>query len=165
MVDKSDIAMSGIIAGTTITRLGWAVLIRGESGRGKSDLALRAICQPIQLPSETGIQPFQLVSDDQTLVTVCDGLLLTSPPETLRNLIEVRGIGIISAPSIAGLPLALIVDLAEAAIERFPDYPGGTDVLLGQTIDVVRVAPFEASAPLKIALALARSIEHLAKAI
>ncbi|MFT5508016.1 MAG: HPr kinase/phosphorylase [Hyphomicrobiaceae bacterium] len=155
---------SGNISGTTIARQGWAVLIRGKSGLGKSDLALRAICQPIQLPGEACSQPFQLVSDDQTVLTVRDGLLLTSSPGALRDLIEVRGIGIVSAPTVAGSPLALIVDLVEAEIERMPDYPGATDLLLGYPIDVVRVAPFEVSAPLKIALALARSIQHRTKA-
>lgn len=160
MAVKKESVKSGIVSGTTIARQGWAVLIRGKSGQGKSDLALRAICQPIRLPGETGSQPFQLVSDDQTVLTLRDGLLMTSPPEALRDLIEVRGIGIVSAPSVSGLPLALIVDLAGREIERLPDYPGPTDDLLGGVADVVSVAPFEASAPLKIALALARSIEH-----
>ena len=154
------VAETGHIAGTTIARQGWAALIRGGSGAGKSDLALRAISHPIRLPGETALEPFQLISDDQTFLSLRNGTLFTSPPETLRGLIEVRGIGIVSVPSATEVPLALIVDLTETEIERLPAYPGQSEVLHGCSVDVVRVSPFEASAPIKIALALARSIEH-----
>lgn len=148
-----------IVAGTTIARHGHAVLLRGRSGQGKSDLALRAICRPLRLPGEVHAEPFELVSDDQTMLRAAGNQVMAHAPETLRDQLEVRGIGIVNMPSTAGLPLALIVNLTAAPIERLPDYPGASEILLGGRFDVVEIAPFEASAPEKIALALARSVE------
>ncbi len=145
------------VAATAIARQGHAVLLRGASGQGKSDLALRAICRPLQLPGELSPQPFQLVSDDQTVLKVAGDQVVASPPDPLRDLLEVRGIGIVRARSSAGLPLALVVDLTNSAIERLPDFPGAYAMLLDRQFDLVQIAPFEASAPEKIALALARS--------
>lgn len=134
------------------------MLLRGRSGQGKSDLALRAICRPMRLPGEAVAEPFELVSDDQTVLRAARGRVLASPPETLRGMLELRGIGIVSVPFATGLPLALVVDLTDAPVERLPAYPGATVTLLGGRFDVVEIAPFEASAPEKIAFALARSV-------
>ena len=147
------------VAATAIARQGHAVLLRGASGTGKSDLALRAICRPMQLPGETSPEPFQLVSDDQTVLSVADGAVLASSPDPICDLLEVRGIGIVEVPSAVGLPLAMVVDLTNSAIERMPDFPGAYAMLLDRQFDLVQIAPFEASAPEKIALALARSIK------
>lgn len=147
-----------IVAGTTIARHGHAVLLRGRSGQGKSDLALRAICRPLRLPGERVDQPFELVSDDQTVLRRAGGEVLASAPAPLRDLLEVRGIGIVTVPAVGGQPLALVVDLTEVATERMPDYPCAGEMLLGRRFDVIEIAPFEASAPEKIALALARSV-------
>lgn len=152
------VAETQIVAATTIARHGGAVLLRGASGQGKSDLALRAICRPLQLPGEAAPAPFRLVSDDQTVLTVAQGTVRASPPGPLRDLLEVRGIGIIQAPSVIDVPLALVVDLTNTDIERMPEFPGACQWLLGHCFDVVQVAPFELSAPEKIALALERSM-------
>ncbi|MGI9477331.1 MAG: HPr kinase/phosphorylase [Hyphomicrobiaceae bacterium] len=149
------------VAGTTIARHGAAVLLRGRSGQGKSDLALRALCRPLQLPGEAAPAPFQLVSDDQTVLTAVDGVVLASSPAPLRDLLEVRGIGIIDAATTSDVPLALVVDLTTTDIERLPEFPGAYATLLGLRFDVVPVAPFEAAAPEKVALALARSVACL----
>ena len=150
-------AETKIVGGTTIARHGHAVLLRGPSGRGKSDLALRAICQPVMLPGEPAAQPFVLVSDDQTTLTLDDGEVLTSAPAPLRGLLEVRDIGIVQVPYEEALPLVLVVDLTCDEIERMPDYPGAHEMLLGCRVDRIDLAPFEASAPAKVALALERS--------
>ncbi len=153
-------AETQILSGTTIARNGGAVLLRGASGQGKSDLALRAICWHIQLPGETAPEPFRLVSDDQTVLSAVGRSVLTSPPEPLRNLLEVRGIGIMPVPAVCDVPLALVVNLSQSDIDRMPEYPGAHVTLLGQRFDVVEVAPFEAAVLEKIALALARSMAH-----
>lgn len=155
-------AETAIVAGTTIARHGSALLIRGRSGQGKSDLALRAIAQPILLPGEADAEPFQLVSDDQTRLEARDGKIYSSAPASLRGLLEVRGIGIIPTSFVTAVPLVLIVDLAAPEVERLPDYPGATETLLGCPMDIITVSAFESSAPLKIALALARSAEFRA---
>lgn len=150
-------AETTIVAGTTIARHGWAALIRGRSGQGKSDLALRAISQPLQLPGEADTEPFRLVSDDQTQLEYHDGCVVSSAPDALRGRLEVRGIGIISTPFVARIPLVVIVDISSTQIERLPEYPGATEMLLGNSMDIISVSAFESSAPLKIALALTRA--------
>lgn len=145
-----------IVAGTTIARAGVAVLLRGPSGRGKSDLALRAITSPLQLPGEDRPSVFELVSDDQTALDERDGSIIVSPPPALGGLLEVRGVGIIQAGAPATARLALIADLTDgsAPIERLPEEPWPTELLLHHPIRVMPVAPLDASAPAKIALAL-----------
>ena len=125
---------------------GWrAVLLRGEPGSGKSDLAIRLI--------DAGAR---LVADDQTRLVKKSGTLMAVAPPPLRSLIEVRGLGIVKlkpAQTIARAPLALLVDLvAPKKIERMPDPE--TETLLGVAVPLVALSPFEASAPIKVRLAL-----------
>ncbi|MFZ5778586.1 MAG: HPr kinase/phosphorylase [Pseudomonadota bacterium] len=125
-----------------------AALLRGPSGAGKSDLALRLI--------EAGAR---LVSDDQTSLRSRDGAVLATAPASIRGLIEVRGIGIVRldrSELVARAAIALLVDLVDAAeIERLPE--PGHEVLLGARLPVVALAPFEASAPAKLRLALTQA--------
>jgi HPr kinase/phosphorylase len=121
------------------------VLLRGPSGAGKSDLALRLI--------EAGAR---LVADDQTALIRQGKSLVGSPPGTLAGLLEVRGIGIVKvgrARLLARVPIALLVDLVSPdQIERMPDR--ARETLLDIDLPVVKLAPFEASAPAKLRLAL-----------
>ena len=125
-----------------------AVLLRGASGAGKSDLALRLI--------DTG---GRLVADDQTRITRRGRTLTASAPTVLAGLIEVRGVGIVKlarSQVLARAPLAMIVDLVPAErIERLPDPV--EEQVLGVALPVLALAPFEASAPAKLRLALART--------
>jgi HPr kinase/phosphorylase len=124
------------------------VLLRGPSGAGKSDLALRLV--------EGG---GRLVADDQTALVRQGRVLVAMPPATLAGLLEVRGIGIVKVGRprlLARATLALLVDLVPPdRIERLPD--PAQETLLGVDLPVVALAPFEASAPAKLRLALARS--------
>jgi len=123
------------------------VLLRGPSGSGKSDLALRLI--------DGGAR---LIADDQTHLAKKGRALIASPPPVLAGMIEVRGIGIVKLPRsrlLAAAPLALLVDLARAdAIERMPEpaYEIVQDVELSRLV----LSPFEVSAVAKLRLALAR---------
>ena len=156
------VAETMIVAATAIARHGQVVLLRGASGAGKSDLALRAICRPVQLPGEPNAEAFQLVSDDQTVLTAAGDNVLAGAPGPLRDLLEVRGLGLVDVPAIVDLPVALVVDLTGAEIERMPDEPGPGTSLLGRRFESVQIAPFEASAPEKLALALARTVKRRA---
>src|SRR5438874_5541807 len=79
--------------GSMVDILGIGVLIRGESGIGKSECVLGLI--------ERG---YSLVSDDVTRITSFEGReLLATSPEVTRNHIEVRGIGIINVASVFGI--------------------------------------------------------------
>lgn len=132
-------------------------MLRGKSGSGKSDLALRAMTSPLQLPEELNPCLFELVSDDQTVVARHGTRLHVSAPDTIKNLLEVRGIGIVSVSSKDGLPLCLVADLAQAPIERLPTEADITTSLAGVVIDTIKLNPWEPSAPAKLALALKRA--------
>ena len=87
--------------------LGAGVLIRGKSGAGKSDLALRLI--------DAGAA---LVADDQVLLE--NGI--ASAPARLQGLLEVRGLGIVRLPFVEKTAVVLTIDLCSAdEIERLPD--------------------------------------------
>lgn len=137
--------MGTTVHATCVAVDGSGVLIRGASGAGKSDLALRLI--------DTGAV---LVADDRVEIApgAGGGPPLASPPPALAGRIEARGIGILTVPFLTAAPIALVVDLASpaAAIERLPE-PGRATVL-GTAIPRIVVAPFEASAVAKVRLAV-----------
>ena len=83
--------------------------------------------------------------------------LLAKPPGTIRGKIEVRGVGLVEVKSLMEADLALVVDLRAAAeVERFPE--GNTKVrLVGVELPLLGLFPWEASAPIKLAIALART--------
>ena len=83
----------GTEIGSMIDILGVGVIIRGESGIGKSESVLALI--------ERG---YSLVSDDVTKVTLVDGkTVLGTSGEVTRNHMEVRGIGIINVAAMFGV--------------------------------------------------------------
>jgi len=130
------------IHGVCVDIGGTGVLIRGPSGSGKSDLALRLI--------DGGAR---LVADDQVEVRLRDGAAIAAPPQTLAGYLEVRGIGIIAVDCVAEARLGLIVDLADdGAIERMPE--PRTEAMEGVTLPVIRLDPFAVSAAAKLRLAV-----------
>lgn len=135
------------IHGTAIALAGRAAVLRGPSGAGKSDLALRCLRLP---PGDH----FDLVADDQVMLTPTPQGLLAAPPARLAGLIEVRGLGILPVPHIAPVPVQLLVDLVPRhEIERLPD-PWPRDTIAGLDLPVLRLSAFDASAPQKLALAM-----------
>jgi HPr kinase/phosphorylase len=79
--------------GSMVDILGVGVLIRGQSGIGKSEAVLGLI--------ERG---YSLVADDVTRVKSLEGReLMATAPELTRNHMEVRGIGIINVASVFGI--------------------------------------------------------------
>ncbi len=133
--------------GTCVALRGRCVLLRGEPGSGKSDLALRFL---------DAYTDAWLVADDQVRLKSDGDTLFASVPDVLKGLLEVRGLGLIrrAVPAMAGLtPLVLIVDLVtrdglpRIAEPRF-------EALQGIELPVIPLAPFEHSAPQKLALAL-----------
>jgi HPr kinase/phosphorylase len=132
-----------LIHGTSVTIGSDGVLLRGPSGSGKSDLALRLIDQGARL-----------VADDQTeLRREGDAVAMRAPP-TIAGLLEVRGLGIVRVAAAERAWLRLVVDLvADHAIERLPE-PCRCE-LEGVHFPVLALAPFAASAPAKLRLALA----------
>ncbi len=121
------------------------VLLRGAPGAGKSDLALRLI--------EGGAR---LAADDQVALTSSGGMLLAAPPARIAGLLEVRGIGIVSMGFVTQCPVHLVADLVRPdKVERMPE--AATVDLCGHRIAHILLAPFEASTPAKVRLALSRA--------
>lgn len=133
---------------------GAGILLRGPSGSGKSDLALRLI--------DGGAR---LVADDRTDLTAEDGRLYASSPATIAGKLEVRGIGIMTLPSVTRTRVGVAVDLVDASsVERLP--PRQRCAYLGVDLPLIAVAPFEASAPAKLravarALAVGRLVDSV----
>src|ERR1041384_4915931 len=79
--------------GSMVDILGVGVIIKGESGIGKSESVLALI--------ERG---YSLVSDDVTKVTLVDGReVIGTSAELTRNHMEVRGIGIVNVQAMFGV--------------------------------------------------------------
>ena len=86
-------APRGTEIGSMVDILGIGVIIRGESGIGKSECVLELI--------ERG---YSLVSDDITRVVLLDGKDVVGSSDSMtRNLMEVRGIGIINVAAMFGV--------------------------------------------------------------
>jgi RNase adaptor protein for sRNA GlmZ degradation len=134
---------------TCVAIAGAAVLLRGGSGAGKSDLALRLIAGGAAL-----------VADDQVELSAEEGRLVARAPAAIAGKLEVRGLGIVPVPAEAAAPVALVADLVAAdAVERLPE--PARETILGIEIARVALAPFEVSAPAKLRLALARAAGHI----
>lgn len=130
------------VHGTSVVWEKTGLLLRGPSGSGKSDLALRLI--------EAG---GALVADDRTNLQSQDGTLVASAPPPITGLLEIRGIGIVQVASAASAQLDLVVDLAPVqAIARMPEK--GHCIYLGVTLPRIFIAPFEASAVAKLRYAI-----------
>ncbi|MCX8521100.1 MAG: HPr(Ser) kinase/phosphatase [Rhodoferax sp.] len=117
--------------GVFIDILGLGVMITGESGLGKSELGLELISRGNGLVADDAVDMFRI--NETTIEGRC--------PELLRNLLEVRGIGLLDIRAIFGetavrrkMRLKLIVHLVrretmERDYERIPSEPLTQDVL------------------------------------
>lgn len=117
--------------GVLMDILGLGVLITGESGLGKSELGLELISRGHGLVADDAVDLYRI--NQATIEGRC--------PELLRNLLEVRGIGLLDIKAIFGetavrrkMRLKLIVHLVrretlERDYERIPYEPLTQDVL------------------------------------
>lgn len=101
---------------------GVGTLITGESGIGKSEIALTL------LDKQRG---HQLIADDNPEFYCLDGTkVLGRSPELLKSFLEVSGIGVINIEKVfgneailKGQALSLIVNLKKACLSREPKSP------------------------------------------
>ncbi len=127
------------------------ILLRGASGSGKSDLALRLL---------TSLTPdcARLVADDYVALQRGTGTLLASAPASIAGLLEVRGLGIVTMACLEEVPVVLAFDLSDSLqIDRLPD---PCDLDLGDLtadlhIPVYRLNPFHPSASAKVIMTFA----------
>ncbi|MBI76370.1 MAG: aldolase [Rhodospirillaceae bacterium] len=116
----------------------FGVLLRGPSGSGKSDLALRLI-------DEGAI----LVADDQVYLKSIDGELLASSHNKIAGKIEIRGCGIFDFPFLKAIAIKLIIDLEERNnIPRLPETDSCN--IFGHRLPLYRLYAFDISSPIKI---------------
>ncbi len=135
------------VHGTAVLLKEGAVLLRGPSGSGKSDLALRLI--------EGG---GRLVADDRVNLSLSRDGLIASAPETLAGLLEVRGVGILRVGHVERTRIRLVVDLvAPDEVSRLPE--AGRCDFLGISVPRLSLNAFEASAPMKLRLALGGALK------
>ena len=128
------------LRGTCIAVEGSGVLLRGPSGSGKSDLALRLI--------DAG---GRLVADDYTDVSEVGGWLVATAPPKVHGLLEVRGIGIIRLQAKPSARLIACVDLVP--IDKIERMPVPEDVrILGVSLPRFVVCAAEPSSVAKVAL-------------
>jgi HPr kinase/phosphorylase len=103
--------MSETVHATAVIVGADGVLIRGESGTGKSALALALI--------ERG---GRLIADDRITLTVCHDRLVASAPQATLGMIELRGRGIIKVAHERATVIRLVADIvAEEGLERMPE--------------------------------------------
>lgn len=136
--------MNELVHGSAVAISGWAVLLTGKSGSGKSDLALRLIDRGAML-----------IGDDYVDVGG-DGPLASVKTE-IAGKIELRGVGIIEMPHVASSPLRLVVELG-ADGERLPANWPLTEIA-NHSIPTLKLNAFAATAPLKVEHALKSLID------
>ncbi len=120
---------------------GAAVLISGESGIGKSELALALIDRGARL-----------ISDDHTGLRLEGGRLIASPAQNISGLLEVRNLGLLPIEPGPDCPVALLIELNRAAprwIERSQHR-----VILGVGVPEIMLAPESHVLAIKAEMAL-----------
>ena len=156
---KSDLALRAIAMAPTALIPGPALLVADDR-------------VDVTLPAEGSAQPgggkFGFLPSGPLAANVAAGSqakdrpalsgLRVAAPATIQGKLEVRGIGIVTVPYVETANLVLVADLvASGAVERLPDPVPETEIL-GVRLPVLRLAPFEASAPVKLLLALAQTL-------
>jgi HPr kinase/phosphorylase len=122
------------------SRTGWdGVLLRGPSGVGKSDLALRLIGRG-----------WRLVADDRVLVWRSGERAWGRAPDVLKNLLEIRTIGVLRFAALDFSNISIVVDctIRGADLDRIPT-PTMTN-LGGVPLRNLHLDPTAPSAPEKI---------------
>ena len=133
--------MRQMLHGTAISIGGHGVLIMGESGSGKSDLALRLIDRGAIL-----------ISDDVVFLETHDNVPILTVAPNIAGKIEVRGVGIFDVHFIASAPLRLVIEFVDAP-DRLPEDIAHT-IIGDYVVPVSKLNPFEQSSAIKVEYAL-----------
>jgi len=89
---EDQLAPECTIHGVCVEVFGVGVLIRGQSGVGKSETALELLKRG-----------HRLIADDAVIIRRLENRLKASCPELTKNLMEVRGLGILDIKSLFGV--------------------------------------------------------------
>ncbi|WP_046022265.1 HPr kinase/phosphorylase [Magnetospira sp. QH-2] len=135
MIDTVRIHATCVAVGTC------GILLRGPSGSGKSDLALRLM-----------VDGARLVADDRCDLWADDGSLWAAAPKDLEGLLEVRGLGVMRMDRADKAAVHLIVDLLpRQQVPRLPE--PRSDSLAGVSLPCLSLHAFDASVVAKLRLA------------
>jgi HPr kinase/phosphorylase len=107
---EKELAPTGIVHGVFLEIMGVGILILGRAGIGKSETALELV-----------MRGHSLVSDDIVNVKKMGPITLTGEaPEMIRNLLEIRGIGVVDIRHLFGVAavreskkIELVVELTD----------------------------------------------------
>ncbi len=127
---------------------GAGIMISGPSGSGKSDLALRLIDRGAQL-----------ISDDYVDLHNDGTQIILNTPANIAGKIEIRSLGIFHCDHVSNIPLKLHVQL-QPDPERFP-LDSQTETIMTMTIATVTLNALEASAPIKVEMALKQILQQI----
>lgn len=145
---------AALIHGTCLAIGEDGVLLLGQPGSGKSDLALRLIDQPGSGLSGL-MRGTRLVADDQVSIRRLGDGLIASAPAALAGRLEIRGLGIATLAALPHVTLRLAVRLTPAPeIERLPDLAAARIDILGIALPLILLDPGQASAPARLRAAL-----------
>lgn len=126
---------------TCVALGGYAVLIEGASGLGKSSLALQLIDRGAML-----------IGDDGVILRRGDDRLIAAPHPHTRGLLEVRNLGLIEFPVCDCAPVALLIRLDKDA-PRFIEQAECIQIC-GVNVPMIRLWPKNPVNALKAELAL-----------
>lgn len=128
------------IHATLVSYKNKGILLLGESGAGKSDVALRMIMEHQAI----------LVADDRVDLFCKDGKLYGSAPTSLAGKLEIRGVGIENFDFKKSEHIVLCVELCSNRddISRLPLEE--TIDFLGVSITKIKLYPFDCSIICKI---------------
>lgn len=111
MDPTGPIADGQLLHATCVAASGRGVLITGQSGTGKSSLALQLIAAGAKL-----------VADDQTLLRAQGGALIASAPDTIAGRIEARALGILRLMHEPKASVVMAITLDHKSEERLPPH-------------------------------------------
>ena len=117
-----------ILHASCVAWQGRGALILGQSGAGKSALALQLMALGADL-----------VSDDRTELLAEADALTARAPATIQGLIEARGVGLMRVPFVPKAEIALVIDLDQPEPNRLP--PQREITLLGISRPLVLAVP------------------------
>ncbi|MGV6802437.1 MAG: HPr kinase/phosphorylase [bacterium] len=123
------------------------VMMRGDPGSGKSDFCLRLI-------ENCPWRRTKLVADDAVILKVDNKSIIANCPDRIRNMIEIRGVGISTIDSLPSIRLRLSCQLGARA-SRLPEL--GSFTYGSQSIAQTDFDAFDVSAVSKLRY-LTRSI-------
>lgn len=139
---SKELAEKSILHGVFMEIISVGVLITGESGVGKSELALDLVSRGHRLIADDAPEFTRIAPD--VVKGVC--------PDLLRNFLEVRGLGILNIREMYGAKAVKLNQFLELIIKLLPSSPGtsGTEdrsriserttVVLGVSIPTIPVA-------------------------